>query len=378
MSYCIQNLPDDLLIEVLVFILEYPVFTSCTASRVCRRWRDVLTDEALWERHYNGRFNRRKRRRSSFREEYAENHVLEASFTFGNFSARKSIQLDSTVTQVRLADDGSCIVGNNRGDVSIYRDLSTINSPTRSTSVPVQYGESPVTCLYSSVGNVYAGFKSGCISFFSKDLECMQTVKHGSSSITSVVELGTSFVATSADSLTRILDKTTLSTISIYRSPDPCCAAALAESVYCVGGKDRRVRVYDSRCGSVPVSTTGLLADWVLCVEGDLTALRASDRSVQLFDFRAGLHAFVNSMHCRKRLITKFKTDPGFRLVSCGLDGDILVSSLEVQTHMPINRVSEMARVYAEGDYLLSLDFDQTRIVCSGIAGNLDVLHFNN
>ena len=376
MCYCIIDLPDDVLIEVLVFILEYPVLTSCTASKVCRRWRNALQDESLWKRHYFGRFKQRKRRRSSFREEYADNHMLETSFTYGNFSARQSIQLNSAVTQIRLADDGSCIAGNSRGGISIYHDLSHIATPTKTTVISA---ESPVTCLYSSSGTVYVGFKNGCLSSFSKGLDAIQTVQHGSSSITSLVELSNAFVATSADGLTRLLSKSSLTPISLYSSAEPpSCSSALSETVYCVGAKDRRVRVYDTRSGSSPIATSCLLADWVLCVEGGMTELRASDRSVQWFDLRAGLHAITSSMHCRKRMITKFKTEPGFRLVSCGLDGDILVSSLEVQTQLPVNRVSEMARVSSESDYLLSLDFDQRRIVYSGIAGNLDVLHFDN
>jgi WD40 repeat protein len=82
------------------------------------------------------------------------------------------------------------------------------------------------------------------------------------------------------------------------------------------------------------------------------------------------LLAPLESRHRGRRLISKFKSDGSLRMVSCGLDGEIKVSSLE-------SLESTVTSIYSDDDYLLAVDFNRTRLICGGMNGLIEVFSFN-
>jgi WD40 repeat protein len=95
---------------------------------------------------------------------------------------------------------------------------------------------------------------------------------------------------------------------------------------------------------------------------------RASDKAVKTFDTRFPT-MFIEERHRSSRLISRFKSDGKLRLVSCGLDGHVLVSSLEQRIELPVS-------LHSEDDYILAIDFDRTMLACGGINGKFSVFTF--
>ena len=128
------------------------------------------------------------------------------------------------------------------------------------------------------------------------------------------------------------------------------------------------MRILDFRSGDYV--TILPMEDWSLCVEADSsdTVIRASDRAVKTFDLRLPEQP-IESRHNGRRLISQFKSDSKLRLVSCGLDGQVLVSSLESNHCQP-------SPVHSCDDYILSIDFDRTRLACGAINGKYNLFTF--
>jgi WD40 repeat protein len=112
--------------------------------------------------------------------------------------------------------------------------------------------------------------------------------------------------------------------------------------------------------------------DWCLCVEPDpfnTHIFRASDKAVKVFDTRNPSEC-IEERHSGRRLISRFKSDGKLRLVSCGLDGHVLVSSLEER------KCVKPVSLHSENDYILAVDFDRTRLACGGINGKFSIFTF--
>jgi len=176
-----------------------------------------------------------------------------------------------------------------------------------------------------------------------------------------------------------------------------------AEQLFLTGGHDRTMRLWDARQGGVVGSWNQ--RDWVTCVDFHPTAqhmVLSSDKSVHEWDLRRFGGAPVSSRHRHRKLISRFRVDP-MRLASCSLDGSVKVSSFEDPTvrrasphsspqNSPglgpadppldglsaVGEVGDVCTLRASSDYVLSIDFDATRLLTGGVDSHVDVYDFSD
>jgi len=184
-------------------------------------------------------------------------------------------------------------------------------------------------------------------------------------------------------------------------------ACPFHEHLLLSGGHDRTMRLWDARVGHGEVSRWQQ-NDWVMCVDFHPSLedrILSADKAVHHWDMRIasatstpnpteGRH--LSSCHRHRKLVSRFRIDP-LRLASCSLDGSVKVSSLEApsdqvaspsvspqsspalrptkQTPEPTMAVLE-ATLRTSTDYVLSIDFDATRLLAGSVDGRVDVYDF--
>lgn len=385
-SNSFDSIPDHLLVDLMSDFLDGSIRDSCRVAQVCRSWNYAISDKLYWEQrlcsdfghdqmlyhpHFRDRSDSVSTEASDFhpREIYGATHTLEQRFTSGDFQSRSRMYHKGAVTCVVMAED-QVVVGDSKGIISIYD--SQIQAPP---SGPMRIvSSSPITALTINDRILLSGHSSGGITVWdSPNSGNFLQVHEASSRISGmVVSDSTLITASTVDGSVRGTDLHTGNEIFVRRfSPDgpPNAITALAPNILFTGCRNNRAVVVDARSDSRNDSLSIPLSDWCLCVEGspDPNLVRMSDKAVHLFDLRR-IDRSVESRHSSDRLISRFKSDAALRLVSCGLDGQVKVSSL---------KSDQVTCIHSSEDYILSLDFSRTTLCCGGMNGKLELYDFN-
>ncbi|KEP61942.1 UNVERIFIED_CONTAM: WD domain, G-beta repeat-containing protein [Hammondia hammondi] len=162
--------------------------------------------------------------------------------------------------------------------------------------------------------------------------------------------------------------------------------------------RDRMVHIFDFRAGEHPVASCGRHDDWAMCVQvpDGLGAriFETADRAVHSWDLRRLLGDFQQSAadrdqtakalaerHRHKQLISGMRLD-AFRLVSCSLDGCILLSSLEnrelgTQDSSCVEQQTDVSVLKRGGttQWMLGVDFAETKMATSTVDGAVQIYH---
>ena len=401
-SVTIASIPDHLMVDTLGEFLNGQVGTFCIASQVCKSWNTILEDNLIWKKSLVSRFgsderlyNYRRRgsqRKSLFtsqriisKETYASTHLLERRFSSGDFSSRFYDRFDAALTDILISGD-KVYIGDNKGRIHVHVP-SAVGQPncdweTPEAVTPAEAFNSPnltgVSCLTDQGSILLSGHADGAVSVWSaaRTDETTRIAAHEDNCrINSIVAPSECFFASSSpvDMSVRITDVESKSESFMRRfapeaAPNALDVSPFSPSVILVGCRDNSVRLVDvrSRKDSIEIS----MADWCLCVEWSHTnefQIRASDKAVALFDLRAPEHP-LESRHKSERLVTKFKSDSILRLVSCGLDGEVKLSSLEW--------LRDPVTIQTRDDYILAVDFDRTSLCFGGINGIFQSFNF--
>ena len=395
----LDGIPDHLLVDMMEQFLEGSIESLCRSSQVCISWNAALAEPRIWRSRlvsrfgpdtslyhpdYHARFDSVSTSGSDSethpKEVYAATHTLEKRFSSGSFISRGRFYHPVPITNVALSN-GKCFLTDSSGQllsvpVAVLDNESTqledtpaqclsraLSSPASclkqlgdktlllghvdgslSVSNPVHDSDTRLMCHDGRVSGLALQSESRVVSVSSKDA----TVKISSLDHPAIVE-------------TRYLSSA--SAPNAVTSNDPVTAI--------VGCRDDKCRFYDFRVPNGPVSEIPM-SDWCLCVEASASNphyMRASDKIVHLFDFR-NLSSPIESRHQSTRLISKFKSDDKLRLVSCGLDGELKVSSLEFQD-------APVTSLHSSEDNILAADFDRTTLCCGGMNGKFEIFAFN-
>lgn len=388
----VHEIPDHILVDVMNEYMDDPLKFQLRMSSVCRRWGEALSDRDLWRTQLqkrfgmSGKFIHPRYRRSIVsscsaeaswcdvhpKEVYGATHSLERRFSAGIFVSRSRFHMKSVISCVTISP-GGIFVGDVRGRISRHRHCPPSAEPIVDG---IFASSSPVSALQapSHIPALLSGHSNGTISIWASSDRASLQVHDVSSRVSSIVSNSSSIMSVSSiDSSLRLTDFQTgkVSTIRRFSSAAIPNAVALPSSlpnIALVGFRDNCARVIDTRTERDCLKFS--LTDWCLCVEAcdDHNLFRASDKSVKLFDVRSTSNP-IEQRHLSDRLVSRFKSDSALRLVSCGLDGEVKISSLEVDK----NPVS----IHACQDYILCVDFDRTTLVCGGMSGKVEFFSFN-
>mmetsp|Transcript_89977 Transcript_89977/g.263004 ORF Transcript_89977/g.263004 Transcript_89977/m.263004 type:complete len:618 (+) Transcript_89977:56-1909(+) len=184
-------------------------------------------------------------------------------------------------------------------------------------------------------------------------------------------------------------------------------------NIFLSGGHDRTMRLWDVRQAG-DAAALWQQQDWVTCVDFHPTCenrAMSSDKSVHWWDLRMAGGRPQASTHRHRKLVSKFRVDP-LRLASCSLDGSVKVSSLEEPSvrvasphasphgspqlspkdspetqpssppQLPAGALEcssgDVCTLRTSSDYILSIDFDATRLLAGGVDGQVDVYDFSD
>jgi len=173
------------------------------------------------------------------------------------------------------------------------------------------------------------------------------------------------------------------------------------------GSHDRTMRLWDMRQdGEAAAVAQWQQKDWVTCVDFHPTSehrIMSSDKGVHVWDLRRPGAGPIETTHRHRKLVSRFRVDP-LRLASCSLDGCVKVSSLEepgvrvasprsTPTSSPDLRPSSPPPMMLPGglieddgdactlrtssDYVLSIDFDATRLLAGSADGVVHAYDFS-
>ena len=381
------DLPDHVLFDLVQSYLGGCLNSFGRLSQVCKKYESSLSNAMFWELKLRYRFQEafihpsyRKKSLPHPKDVYQATHLLEKRFVKGDFVLKLNFRGRNTVITSMRIHEKNLIVGDSAGALKILRLDTDVQRPpdiedTHGPSLSVlSQSLSGVTCLGSSRSHVISGHMDGtCLVHDVASSSRFILPIHDGSRISSLSSVTASHILTcsTANRSICLYDVTRgENVISKRTSPDslPNCVSVASHTAF-IGHRDRSVRVLDLRSGEFV--STFRMNDWCLCVEADPSdqfLLRASDRAVKTFDFRSPLSP-VDTRHANKRLISQFKSDSKFRLVSCGLDGQVVVSSLESPTTTP-------TPIHTSDDYVLCVDFDRTRLACGSINGKFNLFNF--
>jgi WD40 repeat protein len=197
--------------------------------------------------------------------------------------------------------------------------------------------------------------------------------------------------------LRQIFSGHTDSVVSVAASP-------FERQIFLTGSHDHTMRLWDVRQGGAESAVVAVWRgqDWVTCVDFHPTSANSifsSDKSVHTWDVRMPGSNPLNTPHRHRKLVSRFRVDP-LRLASCSLDGCVKVSSLEdpgvrrASPHTspvsspslrPVPHASLNERGLADNvctlrtstDYVLSIDFDATRLLAGGADGRVRIYDFS-
>lgn len=347
----------------------------CGLAQVCSTLSGTLRSEGIWCREYHSRFHGATHSeqptsptRLSWQQRFMQRHQTEREFLHGSFG-QWSRDNRAKCLAVRLAAEGSrAFAAFEDGQIAEYT-VSEGELPQLTDIFAPPEQMRPATCVLPHRGAIFAGYGTGEVLGIQDKRPVFEAKMHGG--VTSLCASGGLLVTGSHDCCVRLYD--------VERADSPCViaglhtsavasVAALPESDSVVtGSQDRHLRVIDPRSGRV--AAVARLGDWCLCVEPvDATTVRASDKSVKLFDLRNLAQPVSEEMRHRK-LVCEFRSDR-IRLVSCGLDGRVQVRSLEPETVAPRTTVSQLCEFT---DYVMSVDFHERSLVCGTNVGALEI-----
>lgn len=230
--------------------------------------------------------------------------------------------------------------------------------------------------------------------------------------VSAITVLGGSILSAGSDGLVKAWDMgedrfgTHQQTFPSHTSAVVSVASApLGGHMFVTGSHDRTVRLWDMRLGGENAAVARWQQqDWATCVAFHPTAadlFLSSDKSIHQWDLRRAGSSAIDSRHRHRKLISRFQVDP-LRLASCSLDGCVKASSLEEpsvrevspkrklsissessqerspQTQSPHPTDAEACTLRASKDYVLCIDFDETRLLAGGIDGRVDVYDFSH
>jgi WD40 repeat protein len=378
------DIPDHMLFDILEEYLEGCLTTFGRVSQACKGYQHALSNPAFWTLKLFGRFEKRFLHpafaQSVFRNPraiYRATHILERRFTQGVFADKSNFRTrNSIITSVRI-HRGMLIVGDSSGTVRCLR-LPEITDPGPESNYKFPqifeyHGCSGITCIAPVGSRIVSGHIDGTCVIHSIDQFKPHTLTlHGGGCVSSVSQVSDSIILSSsiADRSILLYDVGRMVPLLTKRTAPEALPHSVSaySNVGIIGHRDKCVRILDFRSGDYV--TILPMEDWSLCVEADSsdTVIRASDRAVKTFDLRLPEQP-IESRHNGRRLISQFKSDSKLRLVSCGLDGQVLVSSLESNHCQP-------SPVHSCDDYILSIDFDRTRLACGAINGKYNLFTF--
>jgi hypothetical protein len=402
MTTVIDRIPDHLLVDLLERYLGGAITAICRTSQVCKSWNLALSDTTFWGTKLASRFgssselhhphfrDRADSTATTFseaeihpRDVYAATHTLEYRFSSGNFTSRDKVFNESAITCLTIvrdtlfASDCTGVIRRIAMD-SGFPAMQVPEAQRLNESGSCVNTDSPVSTLIPfNEKFLLSGHLDGSIRLWQDQLESPTRVVAHESRVTCAAQSspGEMVSVSSKDSSLKGIDLT-CSRVREIRSFEPEGApntvASIDTNLIAVGCRDNTCRLIDTRTRQFSSNMSLNLEDWCLCVEPCTSSpnfLRASDKSVHLFDLRNPSQP-ADTRHRSNRLISRFKSDSSLRLVSCGLDGEVRVSSLE----KPEGTVTSL---HAEDDYLLALDFDRTTLCCGGMNGKLQVFSFN-
>ena len=374
---------------MLAQFLDNSIREPCRVSQVCKSWSIALGNEVFWSDKLHARFGAdrdlyhprfREPDVSDFahpREVYGATHALERRFSTGEFRSRSRSSIDSPVTCIAMATN-QIAVGDVKGRIHFYDnpDMVDHDSPSTTPTEPVVVETSaPVSCLTYAGSTLISGHANGLLSVWPIEVGPTVIPVHQQNARVSGIALSfaTSIItASSADQSVRVTDLSTTADIFVRRfAPDaaPNTVSSDGSNLVLIGCRDSKSRLVDLRTSNSCIVFE--LDDWCLSVEisTDPNYIRASDKAVRLFDIRNPAVS-VESRHQSQRLISRFKSDSSLRLVSCGLDGEVKVSSLEAPDTRPTS-------LWTDDDYILSIDFNRTTLTCGGMNGKFETFSFN-
>jgi WD40 repeat protein len=377
-------LPDHILFDLIEDFMDSPLPAIGKVAQVCREYQDSLSNPIFWKLKLYDRFDSHFFHPSFTplcqkdpKKVYKATHTLEKTFTRGLFNAKSNFRTpNSIITAIRI-HKGKLVVGQSDGTVK-FIELS--NDGGREQEEGGGHGHSHpnkagVSCLAPIGSGIVSGHMDGTFMLHNPTTgDHRLHVNHEFSRVSSVSSVSDSLIVTSstADRSIQLYDlERQISILSKRTSPDALPhSVSSRSSLGIIGHRDKKVRLLDFRAGEYIAALD--MDNWCLCVEADIAdhILRASDKAVKTFDIRSSNQP-CDVRHGTKRLISQFKSDSRLRLVSCGLDGQVLVSSLE-----PCNSPAPPQPVHACDDYILSVDFDRTRLACGGINGKYNLFTF--
>eukprot|EP00928_Gymnodinium_smaydae_P038950 TRINITY_DN26733_c0_g1_i1.p1 TRINITY_DN26733_c0_g1~~TRINITY_DN26733_c0_g1_i1.p1 ORF type:complete len:607 (-),score=142.89 TRINITY_DN26733_c0_g1_i1:161-1981(-) len=286
--------------------------------------------------------------------------------------------------------------------------------------LPVLSGEASETTAAAPV--LVAGYSMGRLAAWTlpdgrhATPEHWETAHHGRVTSLAALSGGGAVLSASSDGLLKAwsLDNERfghpLETFSGHGSAVISVAAnPFDDNIFLTGGQDRSVRLWDRRqSSSAGAVARWLQQDWATCVEWhpfEAGAFLSSDKRIYQWDMRTTGGSPLRSAHSHRKLISRFRAD-AHRLASCSLDGCVKVSSLEeaeVRVASPKGSPAsspsfapseaptvlpgsdsfsldggEVCTMRTSSDYVLCIDFDDTRLLAGSVDGRVDVYDFSD
>ena len=387
------EIPDHVLIDVMNDFLDDPIDSQIRLSSVCRRWDEALSDRLLWKIQLQKRFGKSEKlihprfrleglSNQAFesdthpKEIYGATHSLEKKFMRGEYISHSRSSLRSVVTCISISAEG-IFSGDVEGKIWKHR-YPDVRDSGGLVVEGILSSPSPVSALHAlqDFNALLSGHSNGSISLWTSSTRVKLAVHEPASRVTSISSTQHSILSvSSSDCSLRSTDLNTGLVRTIRRFPTEAIPTSISAPLWdpntvVAGFRDECARIFDLRTENEGIVFP--LSDWCLCVETceDVHKFRASDKSVKLFDARRNSEP-VEQRHKSNRLVSKFKSDSALRLVSCGLDGKVKVSSLETEGG------KDPVAVHSSEDYMLAVDFDRTTLVCGGMSGELELFGFN-